>query len=408
MLIATGTLTRQALKDKVVLISGAGGGIGFEAARASVWLGARVVIAEVNLRSGRTAEERLATEWGAGVVRFIHTDVGDERSVNNMAARALREFGHVDVVINNATVAPLGAVQNVPIDVWDASYRVNLRGPVLLARAFLPGMLKQRAGVFVCVSSVGQGYMAAYESLKAAQVHLANTLDTELEGCGISAFTIGPGFVPTDTAVSSIPKLAALMGKPLDEVQALLRSYTLSVEAAGAGFAAAVTLAVRYHGMEISSSQALIDAGIALPDDTAVPSSPQGAPPTPADMQQALAVCRRVRQTLLEQSAGWKERPIFERQWVIRTFRQRAHLSADEWLETLRQMEQLLQTQDGGGLASLNAPLLGLADYYAYLREMAKGYVKDPAQREEQLAIVKGWQDDVEHLADLLGRARGS
>jgi hypothetical protein len=115
-----------------------------------------------------------------------------------------------------------------------------------------------------------------------------------------------------------------------------------------------------------------------------------------------------VRQTLAEQSAGWKERSIFERQWVIRTFRQRAHLSADEWLETLQQMEQLLQAQDGGGLASLNAPLPGLADYYTYLREMAKGYVKDPAQREEQLAIVKGWQDDVEQLAGLLGKACGS
>jgi hypothetical protein len=49
-------------------------------------------------------------------------------------------------------------------------------------------------------------------------------------------------------------------------------------------------------------------------------------------------------------------------------------------------------------------PLDGLAGYYAYLHDMAKGYVKDPVEREQQLAIVKGWQQDVERLATLLGK----
>jgi NAD(P)-dependent dehydrogenase (short-subunit alcohol dehydrogenase family) len=404
MLIDTGTLTRQSLQGKVAVVTGAGGGIGYEAARALIRLGSRVVIAEINKNTGQTAEAHLCAEFGQGVVTFIQTDVGDERSVQRLVAHSLREFGRVDIVINNATLAPLGAVKDIPIDQWDASYRVNLRGPALLARAFLPGMLERKYGVFVCVSSVGQGYMAAFESVKAAQVHLANTLDTELEGSGVIAFTIGPGFAPTATASSAIPKLAALMGKPLAEVQALLKAHTLPVEAAGAGFAAAVAQAERYHGMEISASQALIDAGIALPADGG---GAEGEPTakaalSPARMAEALPLCRKVRGTLAEQSAGWKERSIFERQWMIRTFRQYARMSAEEWLETLRKMEQLLEAQDSAGLSALHAPLDGLAKYYGYLHDMAKGYVKDPVQREEQLGMVKGWQQEAEQLAELL------
>jgi NAD(P)-dependent dehydrogenase (short-subunit alcohol dehydrogenase family) len=406
MLIETGNLPRQSLQGKVAVISGAGGGIGFEAARALIWLGAAVVIAEIDKRAGQDAQARLCQACGRNVARFVHTDVSDERSVSHLASQALRDFGPVDIVINNATVAPLGAVKDMPIDVWDASYRVNLRGPVLLARSFLPGMIERRWGVFVCVSSVGQSFMAAYESVKAAQVHLANTLDTELEGTGVIAFTIGPGFAPTVTATSSIPRLAALMGKPVDEVQALLKAHTLSVEAAGAGFAAAVALAERYRGMEISSAQALIDAGIAFgtPTDTPGTAQPETSSLSPDGIAEALSLCTKVRTTLAEQSADWKERSVFERQWMIRTFKQRAGMSAGDWLSALDKMEQLLRAQDATGLGAQRAPLAGLAGYYAYLHDMAKGYVKDPVEREQQLAIVKGWQQDVERLATLLGK----
>ena len=89
--------------------------------------------------------------------------------------------------------------------------------------------------------------------MKAAQVHLGTTLDAELENTGVSAFTIGPGFVPTETALSAIPKLAAMMGINMDELRLILKEQTISVEAAGAGFAAAVALADQFHGQETAS-----------------------------------------------------------------------------------------------------------------------------------------------------------
>ena len=399
MIFETGNLTRHSLTGKIAVVTGAGGGIGYEAARSLLWLGSKVIIAELNPKTGQQAAQRLNQEFGPGVALFVRTDVGDEGSVKNLARQAEKTYGQVDIVLNNATIAPLGAVKDADIKAWDTSYRVNLRGPVLLARAFIPGMVGRSWGVFVCVSSTGLAYMGAYESLKAAQVHLGMTLNEELENTEVAVFTIGPGFVPTQTAISAIPKLAALMGKSEKELQEMLKAYTLSVEAAGAGFAAAVAMASRYRGQEISSMQALADAGInvsALEQTAGVRSL------TPEQLEQALTLCRSVRKTLAEQSAGWKERPIFEQQWLVRTFRQKASLPADEWLRVLDQLEAALEYQDSDALAMINAPFDRLAAYYEHLHDMAKGYVKDPVQRDEQLRIVRSWQREVEQLHSLL------
>jgi NAD(P)-dependent dehydrogenase (short-subunit alcohol dehydrogenase family) len=410
LLIAQGHLTQADLAGHVAVVTGAGGGIGYEAARALLWLGARVVIAEIDHQMGETAARRLNTEAGANHALFVQTDVGDERSVSRMARKVARAFGVVDSVINNATVAPLGAVKDLPISVWDTSYRVNLRGPVLMARAFLPGMLAKGRGVFACVSSVGQAYMAAYESIKAAQVHMGATLDAELEGTGVVAFTIGPGFAPTATAKDSIPRLAALMGRPLAELQALLVTHTVPVEAAGAGFAAAVVLAERYRGQEISSVQALIDAGIPVPSVGETPAVPDrvGEMPSVQDevWREIAELAGRVRITLDEQAKGWHERNLFERQWMIRTFRSDAKMPVEAWLTVLGELERAAEAGDGDAFRSIGAPVEALVTFFRHQYDLAKGYVKDPVEREKTLAIVQGWLDDVVALDELMKQVR--
>src|SRR5215207_2385454 len=84
MTIAQLGLKRDSLRDETVIVTGAGGGIGFEAARALLWLGANVVIAEVNHQSGRKAECALEAEFGKERVLFVMTDVGDEASVKKL------------------------------------------------------------------------------------------------------------------------------------------------------------------------------------------------------------------------------------------------------------------------------------------------------------------------------------
>ena len=150
-----------------------------------------------------------------------------ERSVGS-SNPTLERFGPIDIVLNNAAVAPVGeTVAATPITDWDRSYAVNMRGPVLLARACLPSMISRGRGTFVCVSSTGGPFLGAYESLKAAQVALANTLDAELAETGVTAFTIGPGLVPTATASAAIERLAPKLGLSLDDFYEMNRGALL-------------------------------------------------------------------------------------------------------------------------------------------------------------------------------------
>jgi NAD(P)-dependent dehydrogenase (short-subunit alcohol dehydrogenase family) len=399
MLIATGTLTCQSLSGEVIIVTGGGQGIGYEAARALAWLGATVIIAEIDDQRGREAAKTINQEFHINSVSFIHTDIGEERSVNHLARAVLHAYGKVDVVLNNATIAPLGAVQDLPIAQWDASYRVNLRGPVLLARAFLPGMVQRRHGTFVCVSSTGVAYLGAYEILKTAQVELANTLHAELEGTGVTVFTIGPGVAPTVTATAAIEHLASLYGQSTAEFYAMVQDQFISVEAAGAGFAAAIALAEQFAGEETASAAALHAAGIELHNQQNGQAQGQF---TAEQLEQIQALGNQVYTTLAQESASWQQRSIFERQWLIRAFKKHAGMSTEQWLERLKKLNNAAQVQDDTTLTTMSLPLKGLAHYYSYLYTAAAGYVKDPAEREAQLRIVRGWQEEVEHLALLL------
>ncbi len=115
MIIETGSLDRHSLADKIAVISGAGGGIGYEAARSLLWLGCKVVIAEINRKTSQQAARELNQEFGADGALFVRTDVGNEGSVKSLARLAQKTYGRVDIVPNNATVAPLGAVKDVDV-----------------------------------------------------------------------------------------------------------------------------------------------------------------------------------------------------------------------------------------------------------------------------------------------------
>lgn len=209
--------------------------------------------------------------------------------------------------------------------------------------------------------------------------------------------------------MTAIRDLAPRLGLDLEQLFEMNRATVLSVEAAGAGFAAAVANAERYGGQEISSTQALVDAGIDVPEPvmprqegaSADGASRAALQPHPtrvleADGQALGELCNAVIETLEEQVAGWKDRSFFERQWVVRDFKHTAGMPVERWLEVLRHAHD---EAIGGGTAT-RPPLEKLAGYYAHLGDLARGYVKNPVERDAQLAVVAGWKGQVERLMD--------
>ncbi len=407
-MISKGNLNREALKGEVAIVTGAGRGIGFEAAKALVWLGAKVVIAEINQKNGSAAEEAINREFGDKAFS-IKTDIGEEKDIDRLCEAALKRFGKVDIVLNNATVFPMGAVKDTPVDRWDFSYRVNLRGPVLLAKKFLPVMLERKHGVFVCVSSSGAApFMGAYEVFKTAQVELANTLSAELEGTGVYAFTIGPGISKTPGFIEGGGKVASYMGMSLEQLFELNKNAQISPEAAGVGFALAVAQAKKYHGQETSSIQVLREANISLTDETIPltqeqepqppPKQPQVEKPTEnrnlSDLYQAVS------RTYMEQSQGWKKRNLFERQWISRDFKKTTGMSIDEMQTTIDVLGAKLKVN--AKTAEFIEPINQLAGYYVHQQEQLRGFEKDPRKLEENLKIIDGWVKDAKVLVAAL------
>ena len=406
MLISTANLSPDSLQGNVAVVTGAGCGIGYEAARALIWLGAKVVIAEVNEKDGKAAAETLEKEFGSGKVLFVKTDISDDRDVEKLASEVKKKWGRVDVVLNNATVFPIGAVKDVAVESWDFSYRVNLRGPVLLARAFLPDMIRRRHGVFVCVSSSGAApFMGAYEVFKTAQVELANTIAAEAEDTGVYAFTIGPGIVKTQGFVDGGAKVASLMGKTLDELLEMNKDFQISPEAAGAGFAAAIALASKYHGKETSSIQVLREIGISLEEKKSEETARESPNFRPSiENINSDELYKQVMKTYTEQSNGWKKRNLFERQWVARDFKKNTGMSIDEMLSTLKAMETKVNKpafpQDS------MKPLEKLATYYKHQQDQLKGFEKDPQKLEQNLKIIDSWILEIKSLIAALNSAK--
>jgi NAD(P)-dependent dehydrogenase (short-subunit alcohol dehydrogenase family) len=404
MLIGKGNLTQDSLKGEVVVVTGAGRGIGFETARSLVWLGANVVIAEIDEKNGKAAEEEINKEFGAGKVFFVKTDIGNEKDIDKLYEAALKKFSKVDVVLNNATVFPIGAVKDTPVESWDFSYHVNLRGPVCLARKFLPSMIERKHGVFVCVSSSGAApFMGAYEVFKTAQVELSNTISAEMEGTGVHAFTIGPGISKTPGFVEGGGKVASLMGMSLVQLFELNKNAQISPEAAGAGFAIAIVLAKKYHGQETSSIQVLREAGIPLTDqeephvEERRSSQPKEEQTTKTNEDQSNPeLYQAVMKTYLEQSEGWKKRNLFERQWVSRDFKKTTGLSIDEMQTTLKTLGNNLKTN--ASTVDFIEPLNQLAGYYIHQQAQLKGFEKNPKKLEENLKTIDGWIRDAKAL----------
>ncbi len=188
------------LEDRVAIVTGGGHGIGAAYCRAFAAEGAAVVVAEVDA----PAAVRVAAELQAKGHRAlaVPTDVADERSTSEMAARVLETFARIDVLLNNAAIfhtIPISRVgiEEISPEEWDRVMAVNLKGLFHCCRAVLPAMRRQAKGKIINISSgtalSGSATRIHYVTSKAGVIGFTRCLAREVGPWGICVNAIAPG-----------------------------------------------------------------------------------------------------------------------------------------------------------------------------------------------------------------------
>lgn len=225
------------LVDKVVVVTGAGTGIGAAIARGFAEAGARVAFV------GRRPEPLAAAAAGLNAERvLLHScDVSDRGEVETLASAVEAEWGAVDVLVNNAGInTNPRSVGEVAPEAWDQTIAINLTGVYNMVRAVLPGMRRQNDGLVIAIASIAglrasKLAGAAYSASKHGAVALTNSINEEEVASGIRACAICPGEVETPILAQrpepvSVQRRAAML-QPEELAQAALFVASLPARA---------------------------------------------------------------------------------------------------------------------------------------------------------------------------------
>jgi NAD(P)-dependent dehydrogenase (short-subunit alcohol dehydrogenase family) len=383
------------LDGEVVLITGAGQGIGREGAFALAALGASIVIAEIS-ESGLDTEQVIRQRGGQA--QFFKADVSDPSAMETLKEEALARFNRVDIVINNAVVFYAKPLVDYTTEEWDRVMAVNLRGAFLAAKLFLPAMIARRHGVFITMESgEGMPFMAPYFASKAALRSLATSISQEVGGdAGVSVFCFGAGMVDTPSLRAAIPRLAPLYG--MSEADFIQQSapggVLMGAEECGTGLAGCILHAPRFHGQETAAVAGLELLGLGGGAPKAAPAEVAPAAKLP-ERQEVAATVESLVTGLRSEFDGLG---MFQRQWYRRTLKQRSGLALEDW-ETVG--AQIKNDPDGAGRYALS--LRRLAGYFSSLESDARGYIRDREKLDAALAALEERRAAAERAATALG-----
>ena len=198
------------LAGKVAVVTGGAMGIGFAASEALAAQGAAVLIADIK-NSGAAADKLRRRGFKAA---YSDTDVSNEQDVHRMVETTVKEFGRVDILLNNAAIystLTLKPFEQLTVADWRRMLDVNVIGQFLCCRAVLPEFKKHKAGRIINISSgvafKGNPGMLHYVASKGAIVSMTRTLATELGEYGVLVNSVAPGFTLSD-GVNNNPELA--------------------------------------------------------------------------------------------------------------------------------------------------------------------------------------------------------
>jgi len=198
--------TQNLLEQKTIIVTGGATGIGQAFAVGCAAQGANVVVADMN-----SPEETLeAIKQVGGRAIGVQADVSNQDSLSSMADAALKAFGRIDGLVNNAAYfreVKLTPFEEIDPDIWERIFQVNVRGVWQCCKAVMPAMRSQNSGSIVNISSVvavaGQPGYLHYVATKGAVLAMTKGLAKECGSVGVRVNVIAPGFVITDATKKS-------------------------------------------------------------------------------------------------------------------------------------------------------------------------------------------------------------
>lgn len=197
------------LKEKVVLITGAGRGLGEATCRALARHGATIAAADINEGSAGAVVEGLRADGMQGIP--IHLDVTDDASIEAAFKRLIDEHGRVDVLVNNAAVDATISVEEMTVEQWDRIVATNLRGPFAMSKAAFPVMRRAGSGhiVNICSTAAKRAWAnaSAYHATKWGLLGLSHALHVEGRGAGIKVTALVSGGMQTPFLTERFPDL---------------------------------------------------------------------------------------------------------------------------------------------------------------------------------------------------------
>lgn len=216
-------------KDKTVIVTGAGSGIGRGIVLAYAYEGARVIIAEKNHETGRFVESEVKTSGGNAL--FIQSDVSDPGQITAMVKETIQAYGRIDILINNAGVSKWASPYDLDVDEWDNILNTNLRSVFLCSREAALHMKGGGGGSIVNIAStralMSEPFSEAYAASKGGIVALTHALAASLAPDHIRVNCISPGWIETGDytslrAIDHKQHLSQRVGKPDDIARACL------------------------------------------------------------------------------------------------------------------------------------------------------------------------------------------
>ena len=193
----------DSLSNRIAFITGASRGIGRACAISLAAAGHRVILAARNLDKLQDTAETIRA--AGGQADPLEIDMTSPDSIKAAFVKA-KEIGRIDILVNNAAITKDGLAMRMKTDDWNAVIQTNLTGAFLAIQQVLPGMMKERWGRIVNISSVvaesGNAGQSNYVASKAGLIGLTKAIAQEMASRGVTANAVAPGFIDTDmTAV---------------------------------------------------------------------------------------------------------------------------------------------------------------------------------------------------------------